>query len=114
MLAVLTGYVFSLARFDTDFDVRDRARMLTALLVGVSPHLQQSNGSTADTVSWDSVAEPDRGGVILRREQVRVVLFEGKLSVHEGRDDLGKGVLYYRLQSLIPAQTPIAYSGRWN
>ena len=64
-LALLIGYVFSLARYDTNFDVRDRARMLTALLVGVSPHLQQVNDGTAVPESWDTVPEPDRGGVVL-------------------------------------------------
>jgi len=73
-LILLSQYVFSLARYDSDYDVRDRARMLGMLLHGVSPDFRLMNGSTED------VGEViDKGGVVLRREQVRLVLFEGKL-----------------------------------
>lgn len=92
VLALLTGYVFSLARYDTNFDVRDRARMLSALLVGVSPHLQHAYGNSDNAESWDAVPEADRGGVILRREQVKLVLFEGKLGVQDDRDNSGKAL----------------------
>lgn len=84
VLSLLSGYVFSLARYDTNFDVRDRARMLSALLTGVSPHLQHANGDHYE--SWDERVESDQGGVILRREQVKLVLFQGKLGVHEEND----------------------------
>jgi AP-3 complex subunit beta len=62
-LASLSNYVFALAKYDLDYDVRDRARMLTSLLTAVTPNLN---------------AEEPRAGVILRREQVKLVLFEGK------------------------------------
>jgi len=58
----LVGYLFTLARYDGSYDVRDRARMLARLL-GLGNHGQDSS---------------ERGGVVLRREQVRVVLFEGR------------------------------------
>lgn len=64
-LIQLTKYVFALARFDRNYDVRDRGRMLQQLLAGVVP----------DVAATDA---QDVGGVVLRRAQVRVVLFEGK------------------------------------
>lgn len=65
-LTLLARYVFALARYDADYDVRDRARTLISLLTGVAPGV----GSE----------EPpqEASGVVLRREQVRAVLFEGK------------------------------------
>lgn len=65
VLDLLSRYVFSLARYDLNYDVRDRARMLSSLFVGVAP----ANNSE------------EIGGVILRREQVRLVLFEGKSGI---------------------------------
>lgn len=73
-LGLLARYVFSLARYDQDLDVRDRARFLSSLLAGVTPSLQPQ--------SEDEPYE-DAGGVVLRREQVRMVLFEGKYGVSE-------------------------------
>ncbi len=64
-LIQLAKYVFSLARYDRNYDVRDRGRMLQQLVVGVVPNI-----AATDT--------KDVGGVVLRRTQVRVVLFEGK------------------------------------
>jgi AP-3 complex subunit beta len=67
-LCLLTRYVLELARYDADYDVRDRARMLGALLRGAAP---AACGADA--------GEPRaQAGVVLRREQVRVVLFDGK------------------------------------
>ncbi|KIY44117.1 hypothetical protein FISHEDRAFT_67789 [Fistulina hepatica ATCC 64428] len=65
VLGLLTTYVFSLARYDKDFDVRDRGRMLSTLIAGT-------------VGSYES-----RVGVVLRREQVKVVLFDGKQAVVE-------------------------------
>ena len=67
-IVLLARYVFSLARYDRDYDVRDRGRMLGALLAGVHANL---SGDSDD-------AQDELGGVVLRREQVRMVLFEGK------------------------------------
>ncbi|KAJ3565057.1 hypothetical protein NP233_g7882 [Leucocoprinus birnbaumii] len=64
-LTLLSHYVFSLARYDTSYDVRDRAKMIASLMSGILPTL--SPGS-----------QEERSGVVLRREQVRLVLFEGK------------------------------------
>jgi len=67
-LVLLSQYVFSLARYDTSYDIRDRAKMITSLLSGVLPSLF-------------SGSQEERGGVVLRREQVLLVLFEGKAGV---------------------------------
>ena len=69
-VSLLTRYVFALARYDHDYDVRDRGRMLGALLAGVRADVYGDGDSTPDAL----------GGVVLRREQVKMVLFEGKAS----------------------------------
>ncbi|KAJ3510883.1 hypothetical protein NLJ89_g4416 [Agrocybe chaxingu] len=69
-LGLLVRYVFSQARYDLSYDIRDRGRMLSALLVGVGLKM---NGED----------EEERSGVVLRREQVKVVLFEGKTGMVE-------------------------------
>lgn len=69
--------MLSLARYDMNFDVRDRARMLGALLVGAIPGLHE-----------DDEEQESQGGVVLRREQVRLVLFEGKMGPPAEKDVL--------------------------
>jgi AP-3 complex subunit beta len=66
-LTQLGKYVFALARYDRNYDVRDRGRMLQQLLAGVVPGI-------------GAVDAREIGGVVLRRAQVRIVLFEGKES----------------------------------
>ena len=78
-IGLLNRYVFSLARYDLNYDLRDRGRMLSALLVGVAPNLFGENDD----------AHEDVGGVVLRREQVKMVLFEGKSS--SGEDAVNAG-----------------------
>ena len=65
-LGLLAAYVFALARYDANYDVRDRGRMMAALLAGVAPASLMSDGE-----------KPERAGVVLRREQVKMVLFQG-------------------------------------
>jgi AP-3 complex subunit beta len=72
-LRLLTRYVFSLARYDVNYDVRDRTRMLVSLLAGLAPTLNEEGEEEKD----------ERGGVVLRREQVKRVLFEGKAGIVE-------------------------------
>lgn len=67
-MGLLSHYVLALARYDLNYDVRDRGRMLTSLLAGLNP-----------TLSGD--INDERGGVVLRREQVRMVLFNGKTAI---------------------------------
>ena len=68
-LKLLARYVLNLARYDQNYDVRDRARMMASLLSGVIP--QAANGTDAE----------ERGGVVLRSEQVKMILFDGKSNV---------------------------------
>ncbi|KDR78991.1 hypothetical protein GALMADRAFT_224240 [Galerina marginata CBS 339.88] len=72
-VSLLSRYVFSLARYDVNYDVRDRGRMLSSLLAGIGLHM---NG----------VESEERSGVVLRREQVRLVLFEGKSGIMDEQD----------------------------
>lgn len=78
-LVLLNQYVFAMARYDSDYDVRDRCRMLSSLLSGVILGLAQE-GDASD----------DQGGVVLRREQVRLVLFEGKSGTLEKATPFGR------------------------
>ena len=78
-LILLTRYVLSLARYDLNFDVRDRARLVGGLLTGVCPTLRGAENEFEEL-----------GGVILRREQVKMVLFEGKREVYNDSPKLGK------------------------
>lgn len=68
-LQLLGRYVLNLARYDQDYDVRDRARMMASLLSGTIPDV--ANGTDAE----------ERGGVVLRSVQVKMVLFDGKSNV---------------------------------
>ncbi len=70
----LVQYVMSLARYDTDYDLRDRGRFLSALLIGVGGGLHGDDGEV------DRIEE----GVVLRTEQVKYILFEGKPTPTEG------------------------------
>ena len=67
---VISQYLSTLARYDADYDVRDRSRFLHSLLRGVHA---EGHGSVSDQVEEDT----DVGGVVLRREQVRLIL-QGK------------------------------------
>lgn len=67
-LRLLSRYVFLLAQYDINYDVRDRTRMLVSLLAGLLPSLDDEGNEVKE----------GRGGVVLRREQVKRVLFEGK------------------------------------
>ncbi|KIR70711.1 AP-3 complex subunit beta [Cryptococcus deuterogattii CA1014] len=69
-LELLAQYLFMLARYDADYDVRDRARFLNALLRGVREE-KPVNGSSANSPLVDEKHEQDTGGVVLRREQVK-------------------------------------------
>ncbi|KAH9855187.1 armadillo-type protein [Lenzites betulinus] len=94
-IGLLYRYVCSLAQYEPNYDVRDRARMYRALLSSVTAGLYGEADSDHEDV----------GGVVLRREQIKVVLFEGKASPDEdiakGEDDHG------RFGSLA------ALTGRW-
>ena len=97
-LGLLNRYVLALARYDSNFDVRDRARMLGSLLSGVT-----------STLGEDGVQE--QGGVVLRREQVKMVLFEGKQDVSLDTTTHGEyTTILHVLFFLISPQTMAAFS----
>ena len=73
ILQKLTSYVLALARWDSSYDVRDRGRWLSGLVRGFLKSEDSEKGEDEDAEGDDGKA-----GVILRPEQVRVVLFEGK------------------------------------
>lgn len=82
-LILLNRYVLSLARYDLNFDVRDRARMIGSLLSGVVSNLLE-----------DDEEREDQGGVILRREQVKLVLLDGKLGPSPDTRIMGEWTSY--------------------
>ncbi|KAI0784468.1 adaptin N terminal region-domain-containing protein [Abortiporus biennis] len=79
-LILLTRYVLTLARYDLNFDVRDRARTIGSLLAGVTSALRGGEEEFEE-----------QGGVVLRREQVKMVLFEGKKDVADDTPTSGEG-----------------------
>ncbi|TFK27751.1 hypothetical protein FA15DRAFT_692221 [Coprinopsis marcescibilis] len=82
-LALLAQYVVSgLARYDTNNDVRDRARMVWGLIRGIVEQSLIEEDKEDPSLHSGSQVE----GVVLRREQVKVVLFEGK-AVGTGDDE---------------------------
>lgn len=87
----LVRYVYGQARYDRDWDVRDRGRMLSSLVVGVV-------GKGVDEVmKGGGVSKEERVGVVLRREQVRMVLFDGKTVGREQVDREGRSCLFFDL-----------------
>ncbi|KAI3485191.1 hypothetical protein L1887_51476 [Cichorium endivia] len=116
-VTVLHFYLLKLARYDADFDVRDRARFLkglTAPLAATQAPSPATEGDKAAESHTDSIQaaielaartlgetvsedDADLKGVRLRREQVVHVLFEGKASldpatstVSEGNNEAGR------------------------
>jgi len=75
-LTLLARYILALARYDEDWDVRDRGRMLGSLLVGAVAGVVSGNDDDGIGEYEEQGARP--GGVVLRREQVMRVLFDGK------------------------------------
>lgn len=74
LLIQLSQYLFTLARYDQDYDIRDRARFLHALLRGVKNEKRVQSEEDVNGDDEGGEEEADMGGVILRREQVKVVL----------------------------------------
>ncbi|KAI6037663.1 adaptin N terminal region-domain-containing protein, partial [Pisolithus marmoratus] len=89
-LELLCRYVFSLGKYDLSYEVRDRTRMLTSLLSGILPSIN-------DPQPEDSTGE----GVVLRREQVKKVLFEGKAGTADSTTLTGRDYLIGTLSLVI-------------
>lgn len=94
-VGLLQSYILQLARYDTVYDVRDRARFCKGLLAGLE--LPASTGeagksgadveespenanalTTGPEITQEDEEETQVSGVRLRREQVLLILFEGK------------------------------------
>ncbi|KZT56945.1 hypothetical protein CALCODRAFT_483572 [Calocera cornea HHB12733] len=71
-LGLLSQYVLSLARYDSSYDVRDRARMMVSLLRGVNEKV------AGNILGMEEDIDESKRGVVLRQAQVRLVLFGGK------------------------------------
>lgn len=76
-LDLMAQYLFMLARYDADYDVRDRARFLNALLRGVRAE-KPVDSSTTDSPPVEEEHEQYTGGVVLRREQVKFAVSGGR------------------------------------
>lgn len=89
LLLQLSTYLFTLARYDQDYDVRDRARFLGALLRGVRPDKTGTLDQNGEAKNEDEDEDEELGGVVLRREQVRVILMGKRAVVHNVK--IGQG-----------------------
>ena len=104
----VSKYLLALARYDKDYDVRDRARFLHALLRGVRDEKKAlKNGDDQGTES----EEEDLGGVVLRREQVRVILLgkreAGEDAVTADQADYEVGSLSRITKRKLTGYTPL-------
>jgi AP-3 complex subunit beta len=82
LLSQLSTYLYTLARYDLDYDVRDRARFLGTLLRGLRP--EQSHSTEAENGNTKDEEAEELSGVVLRREQVKVVLMGRGIVVEVG------------------------------
>lgn len=87
-IGLLQAYILQLARYDEDFDVRDRGRFCKALTnrvdgaISTVPHTEsEREGESVKGEDKDSEEMERLGGVVLRRNQVLHILFEGKQAV---------------------------------
>lgn len=94
----MSQYCFHLARYDEDYDVRDRGRMLCSLLADICPILREKITTEEDE---PTTGQSQQGRITLRREQIRLILMEGKEPSHEEPDMLGEFSEIYPRVSLI-------------
>src|SRR5271170_3756231 len=84
-------YCFNLARFDVDYDVRDRGRILSVLLSDISPMLKEELSGTKSSGKGDTEDEGIKRGVVtLRKQQIQMVLMSGKEPAVEEADPIGE------------------------
>lgn len=89
-LHLMTSYLFNLARYDAEYDIRDRSRFLHGLLRGIKPTSSETNG---DATPGSDSDEEEMSGVVLRREQLKVILFGSRPLADEvsGKQEFGVG-----------------------
>ncbi|KAG9026257.1 AP-3 complex subunit beta, partial [Serendipita sp. 407] len=98
ILGKLSLYCFSLARYDQSYDVRDRGRLLCTLLADICPKLKTVSSSGNNNhqnpiqeQEWneettDGGGDSSRGMITLRKEQIQMILFQGKEPSEEEPD----------------------------
>ncbi|CAE6426865.1 unnamed protein product [Rhizoctonia solani] len=98
ILQKLASYVLALARWDTSYDVRDRARWMSGLVRGFLK-MEESQEEDGDENRMES-----ESGVVLRPEQVRIVLFEGKAGIADLPLWKEQGLIHLHISVVLPAQ----------
>lgn len=88
VIGKMTLYCLNLARFDEDYDVRDRGRMLSTLLSDISPVLRSEMMQSNGVAEEDGSEEAGRGVITLRAPQVQMILFRGKVPSEEEEDPI--------------------------
>ncbi|KIM27499.1 hypothetical protein M408DRAFT_24439 [Serendipita vermifera MAFF 305830] len=81
-------YCFNLARYDQDYDVRDRGRLLFTLLSDICPLLREGMPTGADSKDSEEQGYQGQGVITLRREQIRMILLQGKEPSKEETDPI--------------------------
>ena len=88
-------YCFNLARFDQDYDVRDRGRLLSTLLSDICPILKEGSTPGGESLGAEELESLAQGTITLRREQIRMVLLQGKEPSKEETDPIGESVFAF-------------------
>lgn len=86
-MAKLAVYVFKLARFDEDYDLRDRGRLLGSLLADICPLLRDDLSILRD--EHDGGEGNTHGVVTLRKEQLQMIIMSNKQPAKEEADPIG-------------------------
>lgn len=90
VIGKLALYCFNLARYDQDYDVRDRGRLLFTLLSDICPLLKEGMQTGADNTESEEAVISGQGIVTLRREQIQMILLRGKEPSKEEKDPIGE------------------------
>jgi AP-3 complex subunit beta len=99
-------YCFNLARFDQDYDVRDRGRLLSTLLSDICPILKEESTSGAEGMGAEELESLAQGTITLRREQIRMILLQGKEPSKEETDPIGESVFAFIYILTDPVSDP--------
>lgn len=95
-------YCFNLARYDQDYDVRDRGRLLSTLLSDMCPILKGGSTLGAEGADEEGRDNLGKGTITLRLEQIRMVLMQGKEPSKEETDPIGCSLIIRLLAGLTP------------
>lgn len=111
-LVQMTQYLLNVARYDADYDVRDRSRFFSGLLRGIKPAKPASHDDDAangEQSAPEDTDEEEMAGVVLRREQIRVVLLGQRVVDDESRSasDYEVGTLSRQLGRRLAGYEPL-------